>query len=485
MNYALALDPLLPIWALAAVMAAAALGAAAAGFARPASLPARGAALAVLGVLLLNPALMREDRDALPDIVVAVTDRSASMTVGDRRGAADAALSRLRQAAENDPTLDLVTAETRGDGETRLFEALERAAADVPADRFAGAILITDGLAHDAPDGAARAPGPVHAVIVGDPQARDRRLEVSVAPNFAVVGETATFEVAVIDPTGTPARLTAQFDGVPLFDRLVRPGAPVKIEAPIERSGAAVMEFRVDAGPEELTLSNNQSAVSLTAVRDRLRVLLVSGEPHPGERTWRDLLKADPSVDLVHFTILRPLSKLDATPTNELALIAFPAEELFREKLDEFDLIIFDRYRRRAGVLSQAYLDNVARYVENGGALLVAAGPAFAGVYSLYRTPLAAVLPARPTGGIAEAGFRPQLSDDGHRHPISGALHRAPADEDGPNWGRWFRVIDVRPIAGRVLMTDEDQRPLLMVDRVGEGRVAELLSDHNLLLARR
>ena len=127
--------------------------------------------------------------------------------------------------------------------------------------------------------------------------------------------------------------------------------------------------------------------VSIDGVRDKLRVLLVSGEPHAGERTWRNLLKSDASVDLVHFTILRPPEKQDGTPINELSLIAFPTRELFQQKINEFQLIIFDRYARQ-GVLPIIYFDNIARYVRDGGAVLVAAGPDYASPTSIWRTPL-------------------------------------------------------------------------------------------------
>ena len=140
-------------------------------------------------------------------------------------------------------------------------------------------------------------------------------------------------------------------------------------------------------------------------MRDKLRVLLVSGEPHAGERTWRNLLKSDASVDLVHFTILRPPEKQDGTPINELSLIAFPTRELFQQKINEFQLIIFDRYARQ-GVLPIIYFDNIARYVRDGGAVLVAAGPDYASQTSIWRTPLDVVLPAEPSGRITEQPFR-------------------------------------------------------------------------------
>jgi hypothetical protein len=225
--------------------------------------------------------------------------------------------------------------------------------------------------------------------------------------------------------------------------------------------------------------------LSVNGVRDRLRVLLVSGEPHAGERTWRNLLKSDPSVDLVHFTILRPPEKQDGTPIHELSLISFPTRELFEVKLQEFDLVIFDRYRRR-GVLPPVYFQNIVDYVERGGALLSATGPTFASPFSLYRTPLQAVLPGEPTGGVISRGYRPQVSDVGLRHPVTAALPTGPeGHSDGQaRWGRWFRQIEVVAKRGNVLMRGVDDNPLMILDRYGEGRVAQINSDHIWLWAR-
>ncbi|MEO1472043.1 MAG: glutamine amidotransferase, partial [Pseudomonadota bacterium] len=211
---------------------------------------------------------------------------------------------------------------------------------------------------------------------------------------------------------------------------------------------------------------------------------LVSGEPHPGGRAWRDLLKADPMVDLIHFTILRPPAKQDGTPVSELSLIAFPTRELFLDKIDGFDLIVFDRYRWR-GVLASAYLANIARYVREGGAVFVASGPAFAGAQSLARTPLVEVLPARPTVSALERPYLPRVSAVGERHPVTQGLEAAVGlDEEGPRWGRWLRQIEVSPRTGATVMTGIDELPLLVLDRVGEGRVALLASDHAWLWSR-
>ena len=198
-------------------------------------------------------------------------------------------------------------------------------------------------------------------------------------------------------------------------------GETVDIEIELTHGGMNLLQLLVPPQEGELTDRNNSAIVQINGVRDRLRVLLVSGEPHAGERTWRNLLKSDPAVDLVHFTILRPPHKQDGVPVYELSLIAFPTRELFMDKIDEFDLIIFDRYRRR-GVLPSLYLENLVRYVEDGGALLVASGPSFAGAESLYRTPLADILPVAPTAQVLEEGYVPYDLRTGR--PASG--HRGP-----------------------------------------------------------
>ena len=119
--------------------------------------------------------------------------------------------------------------------------------------------------------------------------------------------------------------------------------------------------------------------------------------------------------------ILRPPEKQDGTPINELSLIAFPTRELFQQKINEFQLIIFDRYARQ-GVLPIIYFDNIAKYVRDGGAVLVAAGPDYASPTSLWRTPLDSVLPAEPTGNMTEQTFRAQLTMLGKRHPVTREL---------------------------------------------------------------
>ncbi len=439
----------------------------------------RGLALSLLAGALANPALVREEREPLPSVAAIILDRSESMGFGTRSEAAEVAYRALANRLEAEPGLELrlLESERRGDG-TNLYSALEGLLADVPRDQIAGAILVTDGQIHDLPDTPDEAVdlGPIHGIIVGDPDRGDRRIEIVEGPSYGIVGETAEFLVRVDDPRARQVTVSVSVNGGTPQPVIVEIGRDTPVTVEIERRGANMVLAEVPPGLEELTLANNRTAASLAGVRDRLRVLLVTGRPNAAGRVWRDLLKSDPQVDLVHFTILRPPHKIDVTPIEEMALIQFPTEELFEEKLGGFDLIIFDQYERR-GVITQTYLANMARYVDEGGALMIAAGEPYAGPASLARTPLAAVLPAIPTGRIKLGAFTPALTEAGRRHAVSAPL-------DGEDWGEWLRAIEARADAGDVLMNGPDGAPLLVLDRVGEGRVGLLLSDQIWLWAR-
>lgn len=489
----IAIAPMLPYWVLGVLYGCALVVFAFAAWRRARGLIWRGLSMLALGGMLLNPSLVDEQRDPIDDVAIIVVDRSPSQRIHDRAEATDDAVEQLRQRLDAIDDLQVRIVETSGgaDGlqeETRLFSALEGAIADLPRQRLAGAILVTDGQIHDLPEdpGQLGDIGPVHGLLTGAPDERDRRLSIVEAPAFGLVGETVDVTMVVddlpVETAATDATLSVVLDGEPYGAYRLDPGRPFTLPIPIDHSGPSVLELEVDGLDGELSMANNRAALVVNGVRDRLRVLLVSGEPHPGERTWRNTLKSDPGVDLVHFTILRPPEKQDGTPLEELSLISFPTRELFEVRLDEFDLIIFDRYERR-GVLPSLYLQNIADYVERGGALLEASGPPFAGVLSLYRTPLGEVFPAAPTGEVMEAFYRPTITDLGQRHPVTAALQPG-APGETPDWGRWLRQIDVEVTGGTTVMAGLDDRPLLILDRIGDGRVAQLASDHLWLWSR-
>ncbi len=490
---ALRFDPLLPLWLIAALGALALLVVGLAGLRRAHGTVWRLAGFAVLLLWLAGPRLVQETRENLPDIGLLVVDQTASMQVGERARLAEAARAAISQEAAKLPDLELrtVTVPESGDTGTHLFGAIDRALADIPRSRLAGTIAITDGQVHDIPD---TSPGgaPLNVLITAKGEETDRRLRVIEAPSYGIVGKTATLRVAIEDlgvaHSAASANLTIRRDGEPPRVENVPVGVEQTIELPITRAGPTVVELSAGTLPGEVSTINNRAVIEINGVRDRLRVLLISGEPHPGERTWRRLLKADPSVDLVHFTILRPPEKDDLTPLNELALIAFPVRELFLDKIHEFDLIILDRFQNR-GLLPLPYIGNIADHVREGGALLMSVGPEFSGAASLAATPLGKVLPGIPAsmGAVVDGQFRPRVTDLGQRHPVTEGLTGANppnAPESRPDWGSWYRRIEPADVHGEALMGTSDGEPLLLLDRVGKGRVAMLLSDQIWLWSR-
>lgn len=477
-------DPLIPWPALFAVATVALATVLLAGLRGLSGWGLRALAGLVVVAALTGPVYQEEDRTPLSDIVVMLEDGSASQSLGDRPTQMKEAAEELAQriAARSNTELRRVQIpDGDGDAGTELMTALTEALAEEPRARVAGIIALTDGRLHDierTPD----LPAPMHVLLTGRETDWDRRLIVRNAPAFAIIGEPVTLTLRIEDtgaaPVGvTTAPLEVSVDGGEAQRIDVPIGQDLELPVTLPHGGRNVLQFTVPQADGELTDRNNTALIQMNGVRDRLRVLLVSGEPHQGGRTWRNLLKSDSSVDLVHFTILRPPEKQDGVPVNELSLIAFPTRELFLEKIDDFDLIIFDRYKRR-GILPAIYLDNVSAYVRAGGAVLVAAGPDFATADSIFRSPLSAVLPAEPTARVIEDRFLPTVTDLGNRHPVTVDLGN-PAD-----WGAWLRQIDVTPNTGNVVMTGSDDRPLLILDRVEEGRVALLASDHAWLWSR-
>lgn len=449
--------------------------------------------LAALGLCLAlaNPAILREDRTPLTDIVVLVLDETASQSLSDRTAQTGAAQARIKAQVDRMPNTELRTVSLLDGADNRgslLMTRLSAVLADEPSGRLAGVIVVSDGQVHDGGLDL-DLPAPLHLLLTGQPSDWDRRLIVENAPAFAILDEEIVLTLKIEDqgnvPNGQPAMspLIVSIDGGDDIVLEMPVGRAVQVPLKLPHGGMNVLQFSVPMADGELTDRNNSAVVQINGVRDRLRVLLVSGEPHNGERTWRNLLKSDVSVDLVHFTILRPPEKQDGVPVTELSLIPFPTQELFMDKIDDFDLIIFDRYKMR-GILYASYLENIARYVEKGGAVLFSAGPDFASADSLYRSALSRVIPARPTGRVYERGYTPQISELGLRHPVTEGLGGVTSSEIEPNWGRWFRHVDLEPTSGDVIMTGAEGRPLLVLDRVGEGRVAVLGSDHAWLWTR-
>lgn len=444
-------------------------------------------ALSLIVVALSNPSFVREQRAGLDDIVPVVLDNSGSQNIGDRRAQMDEARHALeKQFSSLDhvvPRFIDAAGPARDEDGTFLFSSLNEALSDVPPERVAGVIMLTDGQVHDVPERSSFGlDAPLHVLLTGHEGERDRRIELVDAPRFGLVGKEQMFAVRVIDtqPDHLGIDLIVRRDGQEISRRRVLSGEIVNVPVRVDHAGTNVIEFDVPVLEGELTPLNNKVISSLEGVRDKLKVLLVSGEPHAGERMWRNLLTADANVDLIHFTILRPPEKQDSTPINELSLIAFPTAELFGRRIREFDLIVFDRYSNQT-ILPPLYFENIVRYVHDGGALLMAVGPDYAGVDGLYFSPLGKLAPARPDGSVTERAFRPKVSEIGARHPVTRDLI---ADEASTPWGQWFRQINAVMLRGSAVLSGADERPLLVLSREEKGRVGLLLSDQMWLWAR-
>ncbi|MBO0905440.1 hypothetical protein [Jiella sonneratiae] len=493
MNWSVAFDPFFSWTVLGVIAVPAALLALALLVARTPGALVRVLAIAALVLALANPVVLREERDPMKSVVSLVVDRSQSQSIGDRTAQTDAAEAALRASLARYPEFEVRTVEAKSagtpanDATTALFSALSDSLKDVAPARVAGAIMVTDGQVHDIPDEASKLgfDAPVHALVTGHDDEFDRRIEIRNSPRFGLVDEDQRLTYRVVEEgagAGTaPVPVQVFLNGDLIARQQATPGTDETVAFQLPRAGKNILEVSVSREDREITGVNNKAIAVVDGIRENLRVLLVSGEPHAGERTWRNLLKSDATVDLVHFTILRPPEKQDGTPIDELSLIAFPTRELFVEKIKDFDLIIFDRYQER-GVLPSLYFDYIAQYVENGGAMLIAAGPEYAGNESIAQTPLQWILPAQPTGKVEEKAFYPQVSDLGKKHPVTRNLPGSGSEP--PDWSPWFRSIDVTEPKGETVMNGADGHPLLVLDRVGEGRVALLLSDQEWLWSR-
>lgn len=453
---------------------------------------------AVFLLILANPSLLEEERIPATNVAFLVVDQSPSQDFEKRTArveTARAALTRQISGLEGIELREIIApASSDANGlahETRLFEALDSALSSVPPARRAGAVFLTDGQIHDVPTREDRFSqyGPVHVLLSGKKKEADRLIVITQAPAYGVVGQNVTVRYRIEDSgedrPGAMADVTfTGHDGQEIHIN-VPVGEEQSFELPIEHPGQNVFSLSVAPGKDEITLANNSAALLVNGVRDRLKVLLVSGQPHAGGRTWRDLLTSDPGVDLVHFTILREPDKFDMTPNRELALIPFPFRELFEVKLYDFDLVIFDRYFQN-NILPDYYYENIVRYVEQGGAFLEASGPSFAGDQSIYTTPLKKIIPGVPGGAVYEDAYRPAVTEPGLHHPVTAHLHWSNPDRpsDPYGWGRWLRQIEINPKRGDVLMRGTQDRPLLVLDRVKDGRVAQIASDHIWLWSR-
>ena len=439
--------------------------------------------MALILFILSNPVWRYEAGLQTRTTVYVVVDKTDSQMLAGRLDQVDEVFKHIKSKLDENPKIEtkVITLDRENGGHgTRIFTALQQAFLQEDVSKLGGSILITDGQVQDIPDRVEfwERFGPVHVMMTGDPyQEWDRRVEIISSAKYSVVGEELPVRFKVEeDPYSRDSALTVKVEnnGSLVTTMQVMPGTEQYVRIPIEKPGDNVISLSVEVNEAELSLINNTASIKVEGIRDRLKVLLVSGQPHQGLRIWRNLLKSDPAVELVHFTILRSRSNIDITPQSELALIPFPTQELFEDKINEFDLIILDRYTRRS-ILASAYFDNIVNYVDTGGALLAVHGPEEVADQALAETSISKILPAvRQKNSVFNQSYKAKVSDFGVKHPVTEPLSLI---ED--RWGNWDYYLRMQPQAegAKVLLRHENGDPLLLISEYGDGRVAQFTTD--------
>jgi uncharacterized membrane protein len=489
----------------------------------------RGAALLGCLVIALQPTLELRQIVRVPNRMAVLVDASRSMDVrpatgGPSRAERAAALldrnSSARQGWERDghrvdiytfgeglvpSTIDALRAQPTADA-TRIGEALAELGARYAGHDLGAVIVISDGIDTGRIDkgpldaqtrAAIQALGaPVHTVGIGENSLRDLSVAAVMADEFAFVRTPVTIE-AVVRQHGLPDRqvdVTLVRDGRPVATRAVVLRGPsseekVSFDWVPDRPGTVVFQIATPVLLGEALSTNNSQLFTVKVIRDRVRVLHVSGRPSWDQRFLRAMLRRDPNVDLVSFFILRTESDEQPWNRNELSLIPFPTYEIFEDQLHSFDLVIFQNFNYGPYGVAP-YLSGLRDYVEQGGAMAMIGGELSFAAGGYGETPLQDVLPVdlpRADAAMTGDAFKPRLTTEGRVHPITSLL-LDPRD----NEARWARlppldglnqVQRLRPGALPLLVHPTlrieggKPAPVLVVAEPGKGRTLALLSD--------
>ncbi|HHO54282.1 MAG TPA: hypothetical protein ENK18_26285 [Deltaproteobacteria bacterium] len=514
-----------PDWVIivAVVAALAAWGAATPGQrplpARIAELTCWALALAGLVIAVSGPVWVEEEGRLEAGRVAVLVDSSRSMGILEeglpRSAQAEAALDWVRDQLPDADLYhfgdDLVVGPPDGfelPG-TDLEGALDALSERVAGEQLAGVVVITDGLdrgllrsrfEREEQPAPPMVPGPLTVFQVG--QVTDV-LDLSVrdvdSGGYAFIRApfSITADIEGLGFAGRTVPVTLLRDGGAVTEQRVKLDADgraeVTFEVIAEDAGRFAYAVRVPVYEGDAVPANNAMPVVVKVVRDRIRVLQVAGAPSWDVKFLRRFLKGDPSVQLVSFFILRTQRDLLTQYTDrELSLIQFPYERLFAEDLWTFDVVIFQNfdYEPYFGFRSTELLQNLRRYVEGGGALAMIGGDRSFGLGRYGGTPLAEVLPVEVEvsgNQPSERAFRPGLTEEGRRHPVT-RLVADPAENE--LWWSRMHEMDGTNVVRRakegaaVLLThptevDADGAPLpvLAVQEVGEGRSMALTVD--------
>lgn len=474
-----------------------------------------GLGILAVYLLALQITLVRETFEDVAGGTGILLDSSRSMTLagenGSRSDAVRALIDEWQKDARVNPSLylfgssaraaiwsDLGTTYDPTDDESKIREALNYVLGKGAAQELGSLVIITDGadpsfrveglaLGPDAPA--------IHAIVVGaDDPLDDQAIVALHADTTAYVGVPALIRADVRSVGALrESELRVQLwhesrleqETIALLDDTGR--GTVAFEVTPNRTGRALYRLLIPAASNDQVPENNDRAALLRVGRERLRALLVAGRPSWDVRFLRDFLKRDGSVDLVSFFILRAAADLTAAPTNELALIPFPTDELFREHLGSFDVVIFQNFDY-APYEMQTYLPRIRDYVQRGGSFVMIGGDRSFSEGRYDGTAIEEILPVKLGGaGVLTGSFRAEVSKSLARHPIV-ALGPDPS-LTRKSWQALPPLHGVNLVAGikddaQVLLHHPRARiqggarlPILVVGESGRGRVAAMTTD--------
>jgi len=440
--------------------------------------------LILLIILILNPSINKDKKEYYKDIVLLVSDKSLSISETNKTEEVLNIKKKIINKIQNFSDIEIRNIEIsnknfpieKNDQGTFIIRQIKQEINSLNKKRIAGIIVITDGQIFDKPKiESALSKIPLHFIIAGSKNEKDRVIITEGIPNYAIIGEKIKFSLKIDSWIDDNKIATDVFlDGKNIFNENLIPNKFHEIEVPIYHSGKNILEIRISQSQNELTFFNNKKIREINGIHDKLRVMLISGEPNMGLRSWRNILNSDPSIELIHFTILRPPSKRDFTPVKELSLIPFPTQELFAADISKFSLIIFDQYSLQ-GVLPEKYMNNITEFVLKGGALLDIAGSNHTSQNNIINSPIKKILPSKSEGKNFVEAFTPKLTEIGKRHPITNNLDQ---NYEVNRWGEWYRHIKTKKIFGKTLL-ENDNYPIMIVGTIGKGRVAQILSDQS------
>jgi len=242
----------------------------------------------------------------------------------------------------------------------------------------------------------------------------------------------------------------------------------------LEHPEVGVFNYRtvVPALTGEANTEDNEYITSVQVVDARNRLLYVEGIPRWDYKFLRRVLTGHPQVSPVIFYAGVDGAPVAGTPASNMTA------DMTASELAYFKIVIIGNLT--AEELGQQRADNLVKFVEDGGSLVLLGGSAAWGENGLLQTSLKQVLPIRAerTESIeAEQPFPVRLSDTARSHPAFAG--DAEFWEIIPPVLSVFAGTELSPAAQGLVTVETPQgsQPIVATQRYGQGKVTAILTD--------